>query len=57
MEMAIPASDMMFVVRPMKYIGMNARMTEMGIVMIGMIADGMCQRKIRITMLTMRTLR
>ena len=41
----MPASDMMFEVRPMKYIGMKASSTETGIVTIGMIADGMCQRK------------
>ncbi len=43
----------MFDVIPMKYIGMNASATETGIVMIGTIADGMCQRKNRITKLTM----
>ena len=53
MEMAIPASDMMLEVMPMKYMGMKARRTETGIVTIGMIDEGMCQRKIRITKLTM----
>src|ERR1041384_5524434 len=53
MEIAMPANDMMFEVTPMKYIGMKQRMTEIGIVMIGTMADGMCQRKNRITMLTM----
>ena len=37
----------------MKYIGMKASSTETGIVTIGTIADGMCQRKSRITRLTM----
>ncbi len=53
MEMAIPAIDMMFTVTPMKYIGMKASSTETGIVTIGTMADGMCQRKIRITSETM----
>jgi hypothetical protein len=48
----MPDSDMMFAVRPMKYIGMNASSTETGIVTIGTSADGTCQRKIRITTLT-----
>ena len=51
--MAIPASDMMFEVIPMIVIGMKASSTDTGIVMIGTIAEGMCQRKIRITRLTM----
>ena len=32
---------------------MNARTTETGIVRMGMIAEGMCQRKTRMTRLTM----
>ena len=49
----MPARLMMFEVTPRKYIGMKQRITEIGIVMIGTIADGMCQRKNRMTMLTM----
>ena len=45
----MPASDMMFAVTPSRYIGMNASSTEIGIVTIGTIADGMCQRKMRMT--------
>ncbi len=52
-EMAIPASDMMLTVTPRKYIGMNARSTETGIVTIGTMADGTCQRNTRITSDTM----
>ena len=47
MEMAIPASDMMFDEMPISRIGMNASSTETGIVMMGTMADGMCQRKSR----------
>ena len=43
----------MLTVTPMKYIGMKASSTETGIVTIGTIADGMCQRKTRITSETM----
>ena len=53
MEMAMPASDMMLEEIPINRIGMNASSTATGIVMMGTIADGMCHRKIRITMLTM----
>ncbi len=53
MEMAIPASDMMFDEIPIRRIGMNPSSTATGIVMIGTIADGMCQRNTRITRLTM----
>ena len=38
---------------PMKYIGMNARATETGMVRIGTMADGTCQRKNRMTSETM----
>ena len=51
--MAIPASDMMLELIPSRYIGMNDKSTATGMVTIGMMADGMCQRKIRITRLTM----
>ena len=56
MEMAIPASDMMFDERPMKCIGMKASRTETGIVMMGTMADGMCQRNTRMTRLTIADL-
>ena len=49
----MPARLMMFEVMPRKYIGMKLSTTEIGIVMIGTNADGMCQRKNRITRLTM----
>ena len=51
--MAIPPRDMMFAVKPIACIGMNARTTAIGIVRIGMIALGGCQRKMRMTILTM----
>jgi hypothetical protein len=53
MEMAMPAKDMMLVVKPMKYMGMNAKHNGNGDGQMGMIADGMCHRKRRITKLTM----
>src|SRR5215831_1648128 len=53
MEIAIPARDMMLELMPIQYIGMKARSTETGIVTIGMMAEGMCQRKSRMTKLTM----
>src|SRR5258707_1165391 len=52
MAMAIPPSDMMFAVKPVACTGMKARITAIGIVKIGMMALGTCQRKIRKTMLT-----
>ena len=51
-EIAMPASDMTFEVRPRKYIGTKASSTETGMVMIGTMADGMCHRKSRMTALT-----
>src|ERR1017187_8430237 len=53
MEIAMPARLMMFEVMAMKYMGMNASATEIGIVMIGTIAEGICQRKKSTTKLTM----
>ena len=50
--MAMPARLMMFEVMPIRYMGMNASSTEIGMVMIGTSADGICQRKNRITPLT-----
>ncbi len=52
-EMAIPERDMMFDVSFMPYRGIKDRSTAIGIVTIGMIADGKCQRKMRMTKLTM----
>ena len=53
MATAIPPSDMMLALIPKSFIGMNARITAAGIVMIGMIALGMCQRKMRMISETM----
>ena len=53
MATAMPPSDMMLAVMPDICIGMKARITVIGIVMIGMMALGKCHRKIRITRLTM----
>ncbi len=50
---AMPPSDMMFEVSPIAFIGMNAMITATGMVMMGIIALGTCQRKIRMTMATM----
>ena len=52
MAMAIPPRLMMFAVNPIKYIGMKERMIVIGMVIMGTRAEGMCQRKIMITMLT-----
>ena len=49
----MPASDMMFEEIPRNDMGMKARSTEMGIVRMGTIAEGMCQRNSRMTRLTM----
>ncbi len=48
----MPARDMMFEEIPRRAMGMKARSTETGMVMMGTIAEGMCQRKTRITRLT-----
>ena len=53
MEMAMPASDMRFAFRPMRYMGMKAMATETGMVTMGTIADGMCHRKMRMMIETM----
>jgi hypothetical protein len=53
MEIAMPAIDMMLTVTPMKYKGMNANSTEIGMVRMGTIADGACHRNSRITSETM----
>ena len=44
MAMAMPASDMMFAVSPMKYIGMNASATAMGNVTIARAAPPKSRR-------------
>ena len=49
----MPESDMMLEVSFMPYIGMKDSSTAIGIVTIGMMAEGKCQRKSRITRLTM----
>ena len=49
MEMAIPASDIRFAPRPRACRGMKASATDTGMVTMGTMAEGMCQRKIRIT--------
>ncbi len=53
MEMAMPASDMMFTVTPIQYSGMKAKSTEIGMVKMGTKAEGICQRKSIITAATM----
>jgi hypothetical protein len=52
MAIAIPPSDMMLAVIPIRLTGMKASRMEMGMVRIGMRALGMCQRKSRMTRLT-----
>ncbi len=54
MEMAMPASDMRFAPIPIAYMGMKASATDTGMVTMGTMAEGMCQRKMRITAETMR---
>src|SRR5262245_49922802 len=49
---AIPPRDMMLAVTRSRSMGMNERIIAIGIVMIGMMALGICHRKIRITTLT-----
>ncbi len=51
--MAIPASDMIFELSPIMYMGMNERRTDTGIVTIGTKAEGMCHKNRRMTELTM----
>jgi hypothetical protein len=53
MEMAIPASDIRFAFSPIAYMGMKASATLMGMVRMGTMALGTCQRKTRMTMQTM----
>ncbi len=52
MAMAMPPSDMMLAVIPISRKGMKEIRTATGMVMIGMMALGMCQRKRRITRAT-----
>ena len=47
MEMAMPASDIRLAFMPMAYMGMKASATETGMVTMGTMAEGTCQRKIR----------
>ncbi len=49
----MPASDMRFAFRPMRYMGMKARATDTGMVTMGTMAEGMCQRKTRMMTETM----
>ena len=55
MAMAIPPRDMMLAVTPIHLNRMNEVRTATGMVMSGMIALGMCQRKMRITADTVRS--
>ena len=52
---AMPPSDMMLAVSPSARMGMKASSTAIGMVKIGMSALGRCQRKRRMTPLTMRS--
>src|SRR5262247_2656029 len=49
---AMPPSDMMLAVTRIMSMGMNERIIAMGMVMMGIRALGICQRKMRITTLT-----
>ena len=49
----MPARLMRFALRPMACMGMKARATLTGMVTMGTMAEGMCQRKTRITRETM----
>jgi hypothetical protein len=42
----------MLELNPQRYIGMKASNTETGIVTIGIMADGICHRNIKMTQLT-----
>jgi len=53
MEIAIPASDIRLAFTPKSFNGMNDRATATGMVTIGMIDEGKCQRKTRMTIETM----
>ena len=52
MEIAIPANDIMLDVSFIPNMGINDKITATGIVIMGIKADGKCQRKNRITKLT-----
>ena len=54
MAMAMPPRDMMLAVIPMSRKGMKESRTTTGMVMMGTMALGMCQRKSRITAATVR---
>ncbi len=47
MEMAMPARLMRLAFWPMPYMGMKARATDTGMVMMGTMADGTCHKKMR----------
>jgi len=53
MATAMPPRDMMLAVMCSAYIGRKDTITAIGMVKIGMSALGMCQRKMRMTPLTM----
>ena len=54
MAMAMPPSDMMLAVMPIMRKGMKESRTATGMVIIGMMALGICQRKSRITSATVK---
>ena len=54
MAMAMPPNDMMLAEIPMAWKGRNEMSTAMGMVMIGMMALGMCQRNSSTTADTVR---
>ena len=49
-EIAIPDSDIRFAFSPIRYMGMKASITLIGMVRMGTMAEGMCQRKSRMMM-------
>ena len=49
----MPASDMRLAFSPIRYMGMKASATLAGMVTMGIVADGMCQRKSRMMSETM----
>jgi hypothetical protein len=51
----MPARDMMLEEMPIHIMGTKARSTATGMVTMGTMAEGMCQRKTRITRLTITT--
>ena len=53
MEMAMPASDMRLALRPISFMGMKASATDTGMVTMGTMDEGKCQRKMRMISETM----